>query len=347
MFTIIAKAKKMGVPRIRSRDIYKKSAKAILKDYKKGLSVAKLKDKHGFSRKWIDKIILGAGLSIRGSGTYHNLPYDKTFFSRIDSHEKAYWLGFIGADGNLHKNWLSICTKDFGHLDKFKKAISGGQRVTRSKKGYYRFGIKDIRLAKQVNRLGIFDRKSLVYPFPTSQQVPKKYLNSYLLGYFDGDGCITYSKTNGRICWQFSILAAPSFAKNCMSHFCRQFGFRPTKLYKHATCEMYTVCFGGTAANRVKIIYDYLYRDVPKDVPLRRKRSIFSYLLNSCPTSVKASKYYGVTKKKTDRLWTAQKRVAKGKTIRLGYFKREIDAAKAVDKFMKSHKLHLDKLNFP
>ena len=52
--------------------------------------------------------------------------FDENFFDKIDTEEKAYWLGFIYADGAIFKRTLSIrlSTKDIHHLEKFKKILN-------------------------------------------------------------------------------------------------------------------------------------------------------------------------------------------------------------------------------
>ena len=56
------------------------------------------------------------------------IDYNRHIFDNIDNEEKAYWLGFIVADGylNLDKHMLRIKlgNKDKRHLIKFIKFIS-------------------------------------------------------------------------------------------------------------------------------------------------------------------------------------------------------------------------------
>ena len=50
-----------------------------------------------------------------------------THFENIDTEEKAYWLGFLYADGyvNANEDKIELCLaeKDFHHLEKFKNFI--------------------------------------------------------------------------------------------------------------------------------------------------------------------------------------------------------------------------------
>lgn len=62
-------------------------------------------------------------------------PYtcDYNYFDKIDSEEKAYWLGFIFADGYISVNensnsgcvGIDLCLSDIDHLKKFNKSING------------------------------------------------------------------------------------------------------------------------------------------------------------------------------------------------------------------------------
>ena len=64
----------------------------------------------------------------------HNTKY----FEMIDTEEKAYWLGFLYADGSLYKCKpnegyrfeLSLQTIDLKHIEKFAKAIDCDTKIS-------------------------------------------------------------------------------------------------------------------------------------------------------------------------------------------------------------------------
>jgi len=256
--------------------------------------VVALKSRHKVSYKNMAKFLRSCGIKIRKESFYRQLGYDKIFFDKIDSHEKAYWLGFLGADGNLFKHMLSIRCIDRGHLDKFKKALKGGQKISKRLRGrlgpIYGYSIRDSLLAKQVRKLGIFPRKSLTYRFPTTEQVPSEFINSYLLGYFDGDGCIYrgYNK-NRRVRWCFSMIVSPPFAKKCLKALCDGCGLNPTKIKNIP--PMKSISFGSTNGFNLKKIYNFLYRNISQDIPLQRKRKLFIRLLKECPSVHKTGRW--------------------------------------------------------
>lgn len=61
------------------------------------------------------------------------IEYNRHVFDTIDTNEKAYWLGFIIADGYLNdnKNMLRIklSDKDKRHLEKFIKFLDGNSSM--------------------------------------------------------------------------------------------------------------------------------------------------------------------------------------------------------------------------
>ena len=118
------------------------------------------------------------------------------FFSKIDSKDKAYWLGFLYADGYISKEnrrlCLSLSIKDEDQMDRFISAI-GYSTDAKKYYGPYKTSGKRVQLdttdrdlARDLVNLGCVNKKSLICRLP---ELGCRELDlAFLLGYFDGDG---------------------------------------------------------------------------------------------------------------------------------------------------------------
>lgn len=125
--------------------------------------------------------------------------FNENYFDIIDSEHKAYWLGFLYADGAISssKNTieLSLQASDSEHLKKF--AIDLG--FNEDKHIYIddircRFQCTNKHLKERLIQLGCVPQKSLILKFPSFEQVPNKFLYDFLRGYIDGDGSVMMGK---------------------------------------------------------------------------------------------------------------------------------------------------------
>lgn len=144
-----------------------------------------------------------------------NMEYDKIFiynqnndkyrnkscFQTINTEEKAYWLGFLYADGYVSEkeNKVELTSKDFSHIKKFKDFVNV-QNTIRTKKAmgndYYRISFRDKKITEDLVKKGCFQNKSLSLRFPTLKVVPLHLQRHFIKGYFDGDGCVGIYKYN-------------------------------------------------------------------------------------------------------------------------------------------------------
>ena len=124
--------------------------------------------------------------------------YNKKFFNNIDTEEKAYWAGFIAADGNVRKDFLKmrieLNIQDHAHLEKFRKNIEGNNPIKESIRPknhscYIDINCKELCIA--LNDLGITPKKSLTLKF-NYDLLPNIYLKDFLRGLWDGDGSFSY-----------------------------------------------------------------------------------------------------------------------------------------------------------
>ena len=147
-------------------------------------------DRHNLSR-WIGKN--GGTTNPHGKNKINS-----TIFSIIDTEEKAYWLGFLYADGCVYdKNSISLelGLKDKIHLEKFNRFI-GRDKQIKEDSFRVRCIFKDTQIYTDLNNLGIVPRKSLVLTFPNKEKIPNNLVKHFIRGYIDGDGSIYLSDNN-------------------------------------------------------------------------------------------------------------------------------------------------------
>lgn len=134
--------------------------------------------------------------------------YNENFFDCIDSSEKAYWLGFIVADGCIINNAsdmklsVTLCIDDIEHLRKLANEICPDIKISETQtflkatgKYYNMCGIRfyNRHLINSLMKLGVDERKSLKEVYPI---IPEEFDRDFIRGEFDGDGC--FSICNGR-----------------------------------------------------------------------------------------------------------------------------------------------------
>lgn len=130
--------------------------------------------------------------------------FNQLIFDSIDTEEKAYWLGFIYADGCIEKNGnsyrfeMSVSDKDKEHLDKFAKFIDYKREIYTKNamfngqiKPQKRIFLSGEHFYNSLNELGCIPNKSLTLVFPDESIFKNKSLiRHFIRGYFDGDGSV-------------------------------------------------------------------------------------------------------------------------------------------------------------
>lgn len=140
--------------------------------------------------------------------------FDEFFFDTIDTEEKAYWLGFIYADGYLSKKnneiGIELKSDDKKHLEKFKLALRSEKNV--------KIYIKNSTYGIQENARICFGSKHMFnillnYYGSVNKtfegHIPKLYnkelIRHLIRGFFDGDGSITGAPKNSELLFRPSI----------------------------------------------------------------------------------------------------------------------------------------------
>lgn len=189
---------------------------------------------------------------------YHNaVKFDNCVFDIIDTEEKAYWLGFLYADGAvglLNNNVeLSLAIKDISHLEKFKNFIKspkdinistvivGGKCFKRC-----RLTVTDKHFKTQLIKCGCHPKKSFTITFPDENIVPKQLIAHFIRGYVDGDGCISFCNVKDL---KISIIGTIEFLTSIRTIYPNIFSeCKKDKRWKGNT---YYICAHCSKANKV------------------------------------------------------------------------------------------------
>ena len=220
-------------------------------------------------------------------GKWTNNP---NYFEIIDNEWKAYWLGFLYADGYVRletdsekkKYTLSVAlaTADESHLEKFRDSVQADNRIIRNTshlngKEYYnsRIVVTNKKLCEDLVRLGCTPRKSLTLTFPDESQVPKKYRRDFIRGYFDGDGCICVNEEKRMA--RVNIIGTEEFLTEVQNCFVNEAGVTKTCIIRTKS-KAYELQYGNIRS--VELIYKYLYRDsnIFLDRKLQKFNKVFS-----------------------------------------------------------------------
>lgn len=118
------------------------------------------------------------------------------YFEFIDSEDKAYWLGFIYADGCVTKDHkqliINLAPKDYNHLEKFKQCIQGKYQIRfKDNNRYVSYCVSCKQFIEYLINDGCIPHKSLILQFPNTNILPIEYRRHFIRGYFDGDGCFS------------------------------------------------------------------------------------------------------------------------------------------------------------
>lgn len=183
---------------IEFKNVNEKTSKEYVKAltlYKtKKFSVTELANRFKIDRHCLSNRIKSKGVKV--INRQNLIRFNDKIFDKIDTEEKAYWLGFLYADGCVSSRdntiELSLKYSDFNHLYKLKNFLNCTNKITISAIRC-RFMFSSVHFKKRLIELGCTPRKSLTLKFPTEEQVPNHLIIPFIRGYFDGDGCFSYS----------------------------------------------------------------------------------------------------------------------------------------------------------
>lgn len=253
--------------------------------YQEGMSLTELGKMFKTSRHKLSHMFKKEGITVRT----RKYEINETYFDKIDSEEKAYWLGFLYADGYVTNEGrynvaLTLKAEDKSHIEKLQQIICPKQplhikRSTLDEKEYesYTLNLSSKHMVESLIEKGCTPKKSLTLTFPTF--LPKNLERHFMRGYFDGDGGLYVQPE--RKWFRAYLLGTEDFLNSFQTIISNETGLSITKLYhdKRHSDNTFTLTKGGF--NTVRTFMDFLYKDAT--IYLDRKYHEYCKLKNCRP----------------------------------------------------------------
>ena len=181
--------------------------------YLSGKTLKQVSDELGISSSSVFKYIKKMQIPTR----IRRYDINHDYFEKIDSNSKSYLLGYLFADANII---FSTINRSYGiklklnkkdeHILNFLQSEIGSNYPIVDEKGTNcsSVHISSKKMASDLIKLGCVPVKSLILEYPN---IDKKYWNSFIHGYFDGDGNIYYNDKFGSKQRQFKLLGTFKF----------------------------------------------------------------------------------------------------------------------------------------
>ena len=250
--------------------------------------------------------------------------FNENYFQDINSEEKAYWLGFLYADGSISKiNVISIALKaeDKNHLLKFLKNVNGvaDQLHYNKETNSYKISLCSIIMTEQLKQYGFTTNKSYDNTDYIFSLIPNQYKKDFIRGFWDGDGYVSKNNVNQ------NITGVISNNNKLLISFCNYFN----SFFEDATFSKVT--YGDNyprirlKCNKAKKLCDLLY----KNASIYLDRKYQNYLQLNKPKGNK--NYKNIKQLKSGNYFTQFSDDNKGH-ITIGTFKTIKEAIEAYNK---------------
>jgi hypothetical protein len=259
----------------------------VKKQYLGGASLSKIAKRLDCSVNFVSKELKARGVIIRDFKTQVSLDcangvdghaiINEQFFDTW-SPKMAYVLGWIVSDGNIANTLKTfrICSTDIEHLRNIANLFSSGAHIIIREfqedrwKTAGELSVGRRHMVDSLVKLGITPHKSNTIKMP---DIPDKYFGHFLRGVFEGDGHVGVKLSKGKYPQLKVVVVSGSF------DFIDALGKRIEKLigprFKGVCWNQSVWHLSYYSFNDCKLIFDAMYSDVPLNMILERKYSVF------------------------------------------------------------------------
>lgn len=187
---------------------------------------------------------------------------NESYFEKINNSHQAYVLGLIYSDGwnNISGNRWGIqlqetdldILKKISEVIKYKGTIKTLKPSCKNGKPRKRLEVCSKKMCSDLLKLGVFQKKSLILDF-NPDLIPKKFMNYFFRGVFDGDGSL-YIKGSQK---EARITSSLKFCYSCQDFFKSFLKYEPKIYFYKKSKQTGDLRFKGH--NKVKLFLDWIY----------------------------------------------------------------------------------------
>lgn len=205
---------------------------------------------------------------------------DVDYFETIDTEAKAYYLGLMLTDGNVHKIkrnteqyriQIALQSQDRDILERFKKELHSSNKIIhyqKDKRDECIFGIQSAKMAYDLSKQGITPNKTFIAEL--NYNIPPDLFRHYIRGIFDGDGTVYYSNKH----LHFGFYGTHKLVTQVQDWLIEQIN-----LTRHKITDKETVSFTTYQKRKdIENFYNLIYTDA--SFYLKRKKEKFNNYLN-------------------------------------------------------------------
>lgn len=228
----------------------------------------------------IQYFIRKEGIS-RKRGYRNDINHD--YFENIDTATKAYFLGLLLTDGNVHKYkredrqkaiQISLKLEDKYIIETFKKELCSSRKISEYKKEKRNeacFSAISNKMADDLKKYDIVERKTfLINKIP---EINSEFVPDLIRGIFDGDGTVYTLSKSGKL--RFGFYGTYNLITDILYHLNTVIETPKNKVINKGTVSFVT--FGKL--KDINNFYNYIYYN-KNIVCLKRKRVKFETYLN-------------------------------------------------------------------
>lgn len=257
----------------------------ISEKYKNGERLYSLGEAYHVDRHLLSSLLQTTGVKLRNeSQSRQRYSIKEDYWDDIDTQNKAYFLGFLFADGNnsSSKNTIRLSLKEDDReiLEKLRIEI-GSNRPLRflsseqkrqkdvgyNYKDQYALEVFNKHWCERLTELGCVPNKSLILRFPN--YLDENLIPHFIRGYFDGDGCIVNLSNGGH---NINLTSTKDFCVAIQEVVLQTLGIK-SYLYPASNNNGITTVWELRKKDDIKTFLDWIYQDA--ELYLERKHDLY------------------------------------------------------------------------